>query len=303
MDPLAKIYLNKVINESSESDLQKGQDVKGYSPSVGDAAYGDSEGDKKVKKLQPKTGPEAQGAETLEKAKEADADLSVGSHNDGKTKAFGKNYAESTNPFDALFNKILSEEGEMMDFATSENPEDSTFEPSFGGEDHEDSDEFGDGEEGEDEGDEVTFTLDRETAQKLHEVLSSVLGGEEEEGEEGEEDEFGSEEHGGGEGEEDEDESSVEGAKPFGEAIDAEELGHALVDQEKLESGLNKKGSYVVKGAVPVKKKTAQTPTTGKGHDGKLKSHSTEGGVSKLTSKGSIDAGGVKVGKFLFDNE
>jgi len=302
MDPLAKAYL-KVITESSDDLTSKDQKVKGYTPKEGQA-YGD---DTNAKKLQPKTGPEAKGTETIEKAKEADSDLSVGGDVDGKPEKFGKNYAESSNPFDKLFNKIISEEGDIMDFSTADKPEDSTFEPSFGSEDG-DGEEFG---EDEDEGEgeeEVTFTLPKDLAEKLHEVLGAVLSegeeGEDEFGSEGE-DEFGSEgedsegeDFGGGEEEE-----GVEGAKPFGEAIDAEELGHALVDQERLESGLNKKGSYVVKGAVPVKKKSAQTPATGKGHDGKIKSHSTEGGVSKLTSKGSIDAGGVKVGKFLFDNE
>lgn len=296
MDPLAKIYLNKVINESSE-ELQKGQDVKGYSPKVGDA-YGDAKSDSTVKKVQKGTGPEAEGAKTLETPKEAGEHLSVGSETDGEPKNFGKNYAESTNPFDALFNKIISEEGEM-DFSTGEKPEDSTFEPSFGSEGG-DGEEFGDDEEeGYDhEGDdEVTFTLDRETAKKLHEALSAVL---EEDGEGEEEDE--GEEFGGKESEDGE-ESSVEGATPFGEATDMEEWGTPLVDQEKLEAGHTAKSSFTVKGAVPVKKKSAQTPATGKGHDGKIKSHSTEGGVSKLTSKGSIDVGGVKVGKFLFDNE
>lgn len=331
MDPISKIYLNKVLNESSQEDLQdtKDQAVKGYAPKVG-AAFGDPKSDTTVKKIQPKTGPEADGAKTLETAKEADSDLSVGGENDGEPKELGgNNYQESTNPFDRLFNKILSEEGEMMDFATSENPEDSTFEPSFDDEGG-DGEEFGDDEDGsDDDSDEVTFTLDRETAKKLHEALSNVL---EEEGEESEEEEDEDESFGGGEEEEGE-ESSAEGAKPFGESYEMmkkckecgkkfsgkrkmcskcmnveegtemEEWGTPLVDVDKLEAGQNEKSVFTVKGATPVSKKKAQTPSTGKGHDGKLKPHSTEGGVSKLTSKGSYDAGGVKVGKFLFDNE
>jgi hypothetical protein len=60
-------------------------------------------------------------------------------------------------------------------------------------------DDFG----GEESGDEVTFTLDRATAEKLHAALGSILGGGEEAAEGGEE--FGeeSEEDFGGEGEED----------------------------------------------------------------------------------------------------
>jgi hypothetical protein len=351
MDPISKIYLNKVLNESSQEDLQDTKDpaVKGYAPKVG-AAFGDTKSDSIAKKIQPKTGPEANGSKTLQTAKEADSDLSVGSENDGEPKELGGNdYHESTNPFDRLFNKILSEEGEMMDFATSENPEDSTFEPSFDDEDG-DGEEFGDDEDGsDDDSDEVTFTLDRETAKKLHEALSSVLE------EEGEDEDFGEDEgdaFGGGEDEEDEedeDESSVEGAQPIKEfyyydkkdavkkkckeckkpyttfkgnkgnacdnckdkkegdvkkeAVEMEEWGTPLVDVDKLEAGQNEKSVFTVKGAVPVTKKKAQTPATGKGHDGKLKPHSTEGGVSKLTSKGSYNAGGVKPGKFLFDNE
>jgi len=292
MDPLAKAYL-KIVTESSDDLQSKDQKVKGYTPKEGEA-FGD---DTNAKKIQPKSGPDSKGAETPESPQEAKGNLSVGSETDGKTKPLGKNYAESKNPFDALFNRILSEEGEMMDFATSENPEDSTFEPSM------DSEE----ESSEDESEQVTFTLDKELAQKLVDVLSEVLSSEGEEGDESTEDggeegemEFDSEF---GEGSSDEDENSQSGALPFGEAVDAEECGHALVDQEKLQHGLNSKGNIVVKGAVPVTKKSAQTPATGKGHDGKLKAHSTEGGVSKLTSKSSVDVKGVKVGKTIFDND
>lgn len=291
MDPLAKAYL-KVITESSDDLQSKDQKVKGYTPKEGEA-FGD---DTNAKKLQPNSGPDAKGAETPESPQEAKGNLSVGSETDGKVKPFGKNYSESKNPFDVLFNRILSEEGEMMDFATAETPEDSTFEPSMDSED----------ESSEDESEQVTITLDKELAQKLVDVLSEVLSSE---GEEGEEGEFG-EESSEGEGEfgepsmdSSEEEDSQSGALPFGEAVDAEECGHALVDQEKLQHGLNSKGNNVVKGAVPVTKKSAQTPATGKGHDGKLKAHSTEGGVSKLTSKSSMDAKGVKVGKTIFDND
>lgn len=292
MDPLANAYL-KVITESSDDLQSKDQKVAGQSLKVG-AAFGDSKNDSTVKKLQPKSGPEAEGAETPETAQEAPSDLSVGKQEDGSPKKVEKTYGEASNPFDALFNKIISEEGEFMDFATSpdENPSNSTFEPSM-----EDSNEFGEDED--EEGEEVTITLNRELAEKLHEVLMAVLdeggeGGEDEEGEYSSEDS----------GEESlDDESSEMGAKPFGEAVEAEEVGHALVDAEKLNKGMNSKGNMVVKGAVPVTKKTAQTPSTGKGHDGKLKAHSTDGAVSTLMSKGNKDVKGVNVGKTLFDNE
>lgn len=289
MDPLAKAYL-KVITESSDDLKSKDQKVKGYTPKEGEA-FGD---DTNAKKLQPKSGPDSKGAETPESPQEAKGNLSVGKETDGKTKKFDKNYAESKNPFDVLFNKILSEEGEMMDFATAENPEDSTFEPSM------DSDSEGEG-SSEDESEQVTITLDKELAQQLVDVLNAVLSSED--GEEQGEEESGEFEFGESPEGEDEEESSQGGALPFGEAVEAEEVGHALVDQEKLNHGLNAKGSYTVKGAVPVTKKSAQTPATGKGHDGKLKAHSPEGGVSKLTSKGSVDTKLVKVGKTIFDND
>jgi hypothetical protein len=298
MDPLANAYL-KVISESHNELQSKDQKVKGYTPKEGEA-FGD---DTNAKKIQPKSGPEAKGAETPESPQEASGNLSVGSECDGKAKALPKaNYGEAKNPFDVLFNKILSEaDSNTFDFATAETPADSTFEPSLDG-GLEDSDEFGENEEGEDEGEQVTLTIDRSVAEKLIEVLNSALGEEGEEGEEGE-DLFGASDEGeSSEGESSEDESSFQqGAKPFGEAVEAEEEGHALVDAEKLKKGLDSKSNIVVKGAVPVSKKSAQTPSTGKGFDGKLKSHSTDSAVSKLTGK-SNDAKGVNVGKTIFDN-
>jgi hypothetical protein len=292
MDPLAKAYL-KVITESSDDLQNKDQKVKGYTPKEGEA-FGD---DTNAKKLQPKSGPDSDGAETPESPQEAKGNLSVGKETNGAPKKFEKNYAESKNPFDVLFNKIISEEGEMMDFATSENPADSTFEPSLEG-DSEDG-------MGEDEGEseQVTITLDKEMARALVDALQAVLESEEGEEEMGEFGEGESDEADFGSNEGDDEESSQNGALPFGEAVESEECGHALVDAEKLNHGLNAKGSYTVKGAVPVTKKSAQTPSTGKGHDGKLKAHNTQAGVSKLTSKGSVDTKLVKVGKTIFDND
>ena len=291
MDPITQAYL-KVITESSDDLQNKDQKVAGSNLKVG-AAFGNSESDSLSKKFISKSGPDAKGAETLETATEADSDLSVGKAVDGKSKPLATKY-ESKNPFDVLFNKIISEEGEMMDFSTT--PENSTFEPSMGESDE--SDEFG---ETEGESETVTFELDKDVAQKLIEVLSAALGegedGEEGEGEEGAEDgesnEFGF-------GGEDEEESHEGGAKPFGEAVESEDCGTPLVDGERLSHGLNKKGSDKLKSAVPVTKKSAQTPATGKGHDGKLKAHSTEGGVSKLTGKDN-KVGGVTVGKTIYD--
>jgi hypothetical protein len=300
MDPLANAYL-KIVNESV-ADLQN-TGVAKTDLKIG-AAFGHE--DKNAKTFLKKSGPEdSEGSEDVENPKEAEAHLTASKVNDGTPKKLDNS---SRNPFDSLYNKIISEEG-IMDFSTdTENPEDSTFEPS----EDENYDEFGEGEEseegeeGEEEsGDEVSFTLDRETAEKLYDVLGSILGGgseegEEEEGEGEEEGEEGGFEFGGSEeGEEEEegeDESSQEGALPFGEATDIKELS-----SEKGKT-LLKKSNYSVKGAVPVSKKKAVTPATGKGFDGKLKAHSTSGAISKLQSK-KQDVGGVKTGKFLFDNE
>jgi hypothetical protein len=283
MDPLTKAYL-KIITESE--DLQKGQKVEGETSQTG-KVFGNAESEKN-KAPQKNTGPEC--ADDVENPEEAPAHLQ---QTDGKVEKNKVSY-EAKNPFDALFNKILSEEGENFSFSTSKNPEDSSFgvaEP-FGGESsEEETDEFGEGEneEGE-EGEEVSFSLPRDLAERLHEVLGSVLS----EGEEEESEDFGSEEDFGGS--EEGEEESEEGENPFKEATDMQELasaqGLSLTDKSKKD----------VKGAVPVTKKTAETPSTGKGHDGAVKSHPTEGGVSKHTAKASNKVGSVdKVGSSIFE--
>lgn len=287
MDPLTKAYL-KIITESE--DLQKGQDVKGETSQTG-KVFGNAESEKN-KAPQKKTGPEC--ADDVESPEEAPDHLTQSAKTDGKPQKNSVSY-ENKNPFDLLYNKILSEEGEEMSFSTGSTPEDSSFEVAepFGSESSEDSDEFGEDEEGEEET--VTLSLDKETARKLLEVLQGVLAEDEEhEGEESEGEEEAEHAFGGSE----EDEESSEDENPFKEAVDMQELagaeGLSLTDKSKKE----------VKGAVPTTKKAAQTPSTGKGHDGVAKAHSTEGGVSKHTGKASNKVGSVdKVGKTLFDQE
>jgi hypothetical protein len=290
MDPLTKAYL-KIITESE--DLQKGQKVEGETSQTG-KVFGNAESEKN-KAPQKKTGPEAVDGD-IEDPEESPKHLTQSAETSGEPKPNKVSY-EAKNPFDALYNKILSEEGEQLSFSTAKNPEDSSFgiaEP-FGGESSEEvSDEFGEEDEESEEGEEVTFSLPRDLAEKLHEVLMSVLSNEEE-GEEGED--FGSEEDFGG-SEEGESEESEESENPFKEATDMQELasaqGLSLTDKSKKE----------VKGAVPVTKKAAQTPATGKGHDGALKACSTETGVSKHTAKGSNKVGSVdKVDKSLFEQD
>lgn len=105
--------------------------------------------------------------------------------------------------FDKLFNEVMdsSDDASALDI-------DSSSDSSLGDTGSDAGEESFGGDEDEGGGDEVTFTLDRATAEKLKEVLEAALGGgfgEEEGDEEGEEDlgEFGGEE-GSEEGEEEE---------------------------------------------------------------------------------------------------
>jgi len=130
-------------------------------------------------------------------------------------------------------------------------------------------------------GDEVTITLDRDLATKLHEVLMDVIGGGDDEGADDEADmdaegELGEDEEAGSfeemeEDDADEDEESDEDAEDedeesfnyFGEEIEAEDLGHPLVNQKK---GNPEKPS----GKNNVVKSTYTSNVGSKGGDGKV---------------------------------
>ena len=140
---------------------------------------------------------------------------------------------------------------------------------------------IGDDEGGDDVemGDEVTITIDKDLARKLHEVLMDVLDGDDEggddeadfepEGDLGDEDEQAS---GFEEMEEDEDEEADEDEMEdedeesfnyFGEEIEAEDLGHPLVNQKKGNPSKPSGKDNVVK--------SAHTSSVGsKGGDGKV---------------------------------
>lgn len=285
MDPLTNAYL-KVIEESAgvvDSDVQinktfgKKENEKNTSPAIG--------------------GPEE--VDGIEKPEEAEEHLSVGEGKPSQLKGEESLTLkkEAKNPFDALYSKILSEDA--FDFSTEDNS--LTPESDFGGPDGIGS--MG-GEESEDElglEDEMESEEETESLEDLVSQLRDLLGKLEDFagiGEEESEEELGEEfpedsREDGGEESTDEDEDLNE------ESVEAEELGHALVDQEKLESGLTKKGSNCVKGAVPVTKKGA-TVEKGKKVTGKPENHSTEGGVSKLTGKDN-KVSAVQVGKELFN--
>lgn len=283
MDPLTKAYMT-IIEEGKKAPDNT---LKSTKKQVG-KPFGGPE---------LKTQDDSTNKLRSQKPKEAPSNLTTkGSKGDIKTLKNMKNPRESTNPFDLIYNKIINEE-ENFNFSTQDNSLNLEPDSNFGDSTSED-DEFDDTED--ESSDEITITLDKELATKLIDILKVALG-EEDESEEDESEEDESEEGESEEGESEEGESEEDFGNQYKEAVDAEELGHALVDSEKLSSGLTGKNN-VVSGAVPVTKKSAQTPTTGKGADGKISQHSTDSGVSKLTSKKN-DVGAVKVGKTLFNND
>ena len=299
LDPLTSAYL-KVINENASNGKVEGQSLK-----VG-AAFGDSSNEKNVKSFQKDTGTDKVKGE-IENPEEAPAELTTaGSESEPKEVKKGEKLTlkDSKNPFDALYNKIISEDA--FDFST----EDNTLTPDsdFGGpegigssheeEGHEMGDEdedYGDeeeSEEGEHEDLESLVSQLKELVGKLESHLEGHM--EHEEGEEG--DELGEDEEGYDEEEED--------GESFPPHSDEEEVNEESVEIEELsnEKGLSltNKPSHTVKGAVPVKKKKASV-VKGPKVTGKPEEFKNEAGVSSLQAKSSIDAKGVKVGKFAVD--
>jgi hypothetical protein len=147
--------------------------------------------------------------------------------------------------------------------------------------------------EGEDElggegEDEVTFTLDRATAEKLHEVLMSVLGAESDED--------------AGEGEYGEDEFGDEAGEDMGEEAeegfwdeDEEDLGHPIAGAKEVNMGKNNKV-----GNLKVQSGGASSAYTSKvGPDG---DHGHALVNAKQPNMGkSNKVGGLKTGKSVFE--
>lgn len=296
MDPITKAYL-EVLNESVPSSEVK-TDLK-----VG-SAFGHKENEKNVNTFIKGSGPDE--VEGVEDAEEAPDELT--SDVDSSLKKLS-GVKEAKNPFDALFNKIVSEE--TFNFSTEENnelePENAFGDTLDNEEDDSDVNEFmedeEEGEEGE-EGGEVTLSLDKEMAEKLIEILQAAIGGEDDSESENEEEEDEEGDYMSDDSEESDEESDED--KTFPESFvmdDAEELGEPLVDTEKLSAGMTNPKNGVVSGNVKAKKKTAETPQVGKDTDGKLKSHNVKKGVSLLTKKKQEVSGGVNKGKMLFDNK
>lgn len=171
--------------------------------------------------------------------------------------------------FEKLFEEVMQDDAEALGLPSGEEGGQEGGMEEFGGE-----------EEG---GEEVTFTLDRATAQKLHDVLGSILGGGEEEGQ-GEE-EMGGEEGGeeggfGGEGmgdEASENEDAYDEDADDEDAEDSDEEPMKESPQAKYEpfetkgkaDTLQKKTNARVQGAVANKtsahgkaEKTSQTQGT-----------------------------------------
>jgi hypothetical protein len=244
---------------------------------------GELEGAEKAKEsaLPKNSGPEAVEVEKPVK----------GPHSEVESDALPKAVnAESKNPFDLLYNKILAEEafgdeeGDTFDFEGEMEDHGDDFENDLespeGTEEHE---------EGEEEGLEAVLDHLKNAVATLEKLVSSSeddLDEESDDEDEMDEDGVDSEEHEG------------EGVPVAEEAVEAEYEGHALVDQEKLEKGLNKPSSQTVKGAVPVTKKKAEV-TKGKKADGKLETLS--GNPEDLVSKAKQNVGGVTAGKGLFE--
>lgn len=288
MDPITKAYMS-ILEESDSSGI-----VNSTKSQV-NKTFGDSESETNIKKTVPS---ESDENVDLDEVEESDRELNSDGA-DGKPKVMKKE-SKTLNPFDALYNRVLNEEGEF-NFSTEEGnelgSENMEGEESSMEDDPFSDDPFSDEEDSE-ASETVEISIDKEMAQKLVEILQAVLEPEMGEDEvEDIEDIDDSEDMGEDMGES---ESESEEEELREESVDAEECGHALVDQERLEKGMTSKSNKEVKGAVPVSKKSAQVPSTGKGADGKLKPHSTEGAVSKLTGKNN-NVGGVTAGKGLFD--
>jgi len=260
MDPLAEKYA-QLINENV---LSSGIVTGAVTP--GKTFEGPTS---EVKPSDP-----TENVEGLEDPKE-DKDNSVESE---PTKVSTK--VEATNPFDALYNKILKEDN----FSWSANPNDmDSLDSQMDSTPIEmNSDlevETEEDEESEDEGD-LASVLDhlKSAVSALEKMLDEADSDESEEMDS--EEEMGSEE------------------EEVKEAVDAEVKGHALVDSEKLSAGMCKTDNKV--SAFKVEKKKADAAAGGKARTGTLEKQPESAGHSLTGKDNKVDA--VKVGD-LFNNK
>jgi hypothetical protein len=298
LDPLTSAYL-KVIEENASNGA-----VEATKKQVG-KTFGDSSNDSKAK---PEACFDNLKNVDIDKPTEAPAELTTdGSESEPKELKKGEKLTlkgEAKNPFDALFNKIISEDS--FDFSTED---DNQIKPEehFGGpegigytpesEESEEEEGFGE-EEGEEESVEELFSQLKDLVSKIGTHLG--VSEHDEEGEEEDENPFGEDEDEEGfpeDSRESSDEEEVE------EEESDENLNQEAVEIEELsnEKGLSltAKSAHTVKGAVPVTKKSA-THVKGKKVTGKPEEFKNEGGVSSLQSKNN-KVPAVSTGKYLFD--
>ena len=185
---------------------------------INSLSYDEDEETKKVKKIVKK-------AKTVKDKKKTEKDEEELVKESGKiAKERLNNFMRRKSIFDKLYENVMQPGGAPE--APMGGEMDDTQELDALG--IEGEDEFGG--EGEDE---VTFTLDRATAEKLHEVLMSVLGAESDED--------------AGEGEYGEDEFGDEAGEDMGEDEegfwdeDEEDLGHAIAGAKEVNMGKNNK--------------------------------------------------------------
>ena len=292
IDPLTQKYLEVLTEGKNNNGTVKGEKNKPGKPAF--------EGTDKLNKEKNTSTKNAKIQKPTEDKRNS------ASSRDGKMGKCKNIVTDSINSFEDLYNKVLKEDDSfgwsMQDDTENEEEGDDTSTESeyeFDSGEMDDEGEMGDEGEMDDEGEEVTLTLDKETAQKLIDILQAAVGsgeegeeeGEEESEEEGEEDLFS----GVSDEDEDEDETLTK------EEVDAEIVGHSLVDQEKLLKGMNKPSNGVVKGAISAKKKKAQVPLTGKGFKGEL---SPQGDKSKVLQGKNNKVPAVNAGnKSFFDNK
>lgn len=203
----------------------------------------------------------------------------------------------SNNPFDSLVTRILEQEDwEDLDSAEdtpSEGGADFSFE--VGAEDEQSEEE---GEEEESEGGQASMSAVLNNLKSAIEALTDLL--KEEEGDMGEGEGEGEDEDGlgdMGDGMDDLGGGAEEAPKLSGEAVDAEVVGHALVQINKLLSGLTGSNNKVA-GAVPTSTGKASV-TKGSSNDGELSELSDD--PEKLTKKDNKVGSVNKVGKSIFE--
>jgi hypothetical protein len=246
--------------------------------------------------IEPLSIKDVEGTEDIEEAPEHLQGENVSQDNFKNKEGVKYNIMNKENAFDRLFKHAINEDFDEMDPAG-----DSGLGGSPGGLGGEEDfgDDMGMGGEGDIDAEAGHVGKVKEVIDLLQQALEKLTAFEGEEEEEYDEyeggddtDDFGGDDFGGG----GDDEPVTE------EEVDAETLGHAIVDVEKLKKGMDKPGNMKVSGAVPNAGKKAQAPA-GQKNDGTLSSFSDAGG-KKLQGKGNMKVPGraSNVKKTIFDS-